>query len=187
VLVGSTELVGARSCGVTIADPSAPPSPTPPLRVPAVWWSADGANWVKADLPGAKAAYPVQMWVWRLDDHTLAALEDYGTGDGWVSTDGVTWKPFTQPMAINPSPDDGLGRSFRTDGRHSIQIEGLNQPEQNPDAGSLSISMLTDGGSVALTQSGDQPTHAYGAEWAVGPTGVVIAYADQFWIGLPSD
>jgi hypothetical protein len=76
--------------------------------------------------------------------------------------------------------------TFQTDGRHFIQIVGLIQPMQDPNGGSLSISMWTGGGLVTLAQSGDQPTHAYEAVWAVGPTGVVITYDDQFWIGLPS-
>ena len=185
VLVGSTELVGARSCATILPDPSASPSPTPPLRVPAVWWSADGSNWLKADLPGAKADYQIQMWVQRLDDHTLAVFDGPAA---WVSNDGLTWKPLTWPVPLTPW--NGIGAqgevSFQTDGRRGVQIEGLIQAEQDPNAGSLSISMWTDGGLVTLAQSGDQPTHAFGAEWAVGPTGVVITYDDQLWIGLPS-
>jgi hypothetical protein len=57
---------------------------------------------------------------------------------------------------------------------------------QDPNAGSLSISTWTGGGLAALTQSGDQPTHAYEAEWTVGPTGILITYEGESWIGIPS-
>ena len=79
VLVGSTEAVGARSCGATTYDPSAPPTPEPPLRSPAAWWSADGVRWTKAQLPDATSAYVVRMSVLRVNDRTLMAW-DYRAG-----------------------------------------------------------------------------------------------------------
>jgi hypothetical protein len=199
VLAGSTELTGARSCGATIADPSAEPSPTPPLRVPAVWWSSDGANWVKAELPGAKAAYPIQMRVSRLDDHTLAAFDSYGYFEGsndggeaaWVSRDGQTWTPLAQPAGLDPmasftyNVQNGL---YMTDGRHGIQLQAVSGDGsvEHPYAGGLSLSTWTDGGLVPLVQSGDQPSYDFRIDWAVGPTGVVVTDAGQLWIGLPS-
>jgi hypothetical protein len=196
VLVGSTELTGARSCGVAIADPSAKPSPTPPLRVPAVWWSSDGTNWVKADLPGAKAAYPIHMSVWRLDDHTLSAFDNYGyyqgSNDGgeavWVSSDGRTWTPIVQPATLDPlSGGNASGEvSFQTDGRHGIQLQALNGSTTSPYAGGMTLSTWTDGGLVTLAQSGDQPPFDFKTDWTVGPTGVVVTNAGQLWIGLPS-
>jgi hypothetical protein len=177
VLVGSTEKTGARSCG-------SPPSPTPPLRVPAVWWSANGADWVRVELPGAKAADIVQMSVERLDDNTLVASDDDAASPAvWVSNDGRTWTPTAKHL---PTPDflDGY---FMTAGRHGVQLQGLDSTnDNNPYAGGLKLSTWTDGGLVTLTQSGDQPTCDWETKWAVGPTGVVVADAGRLWIGLPS-
>jgi hypothetical protein len=50
----------------------------------------------------------------------------------------------------------------------------------------MSLSIWTDAGLVSLAQSGDQPPYDSNTEWAVGPTGVVVADAGQLWIGLPS-
>jgi hypothetical protein len=192
VLVGSTELTGARSCGMTIADPSAKPSPTAPLRVPAIWWSSDGAAWVKAQLPEAKAAYPIQMWVWRLDDHTLAAFDEYGSYAGgeavWVSNDGRTWKPLAQPVTLDPFVGENFVNDgyFLTDGQHGIQLQGLNGTLGDPYAGGMSLSTWTNGGLVTLAQSGDQPPYDWQTDWAVGPTGVVVTDDGGLWIGLPS-
>jgi hypothetical protein len=192
VLVGSTEPLGARNCGVIVPDPSALPSPTPPMRVPAVWWSADGASWVKPELPGAQAAYPIHMWVQRLDDHTLAAFDGYSAVGGepvWVSGDGRTWKPLPQPVTLDLTISDYSychEGCFKTDGRHGIQLQGLNATLEHPYAGGMSLSTWTDAGLVALTQSGNQPPFDFGTYWTVGPTGVLVADAGQLWIGLPS-
>ena len=184
VLVGSTVETGARSC-------SGPPSPIPPLRVPTVWWSSDGAAWVKAQLPGAKAAYQIQMWVQRLDDHTLAAFDyDDNAEHVWVSNDGRTWKPLPQPVTLDLfisnyfyCQNEGC---FMTDGRHGIQLLGLNGTLNDPYGLGMSLSTWTDGGLVPLAQSGDQPPYDFGTDWAVGPTGVVVTDAGHLWIGLPS-
>jgi hypothetical protein len=188
VLVGSTEVTGARSCAYIVGDPSAPPTPTPtpPSRLPTVWWSADGANWVKAQLPGAKPDYQIHMWVGRVDDHTLVA---FGQG-AWVSNDGQTWKPLAQPVALGTFggltfnvPGQG---DFHTDGRHGIQLQALDGSVDDPFGNGMSLSTWTDGGLVTLTQSGDQPPYDFRTNWAVGPTGVVVTDAGQLWIGLPS-
>ena len=71
---------------------------------------------------------------------------------------------------------------FKTDGQHGIQIQGLDGRDGSP----ISMSTWTDGGLVALTQSGDQPRQDPGTDWAVGPTGVVATYLGRIWIGLPS-
>lgn len=183
VLVGSTEKTGARSC-------SAPPSQTPPLRVPTVWWSSDGADWFKAQLPEAKAEYTIQMSVQRLDDGTLAAFANYGSDGAWVSNDGRTWRPLAKPVTLDEffsnyyyCQNEGC---FMTDGRHGIQIQGLNGTLDNPYGDGMSLLTWTDSGLVTLAQSGDQPPYDFGTDWAVGPTGVVVADAGQLWIGLPS-
>jgi hypothetical protein len=182
VLVGSTVKTGARSC-------SAPPKSTPPLRVPTVWWSSDGADWVKAHLPGAKDDYTIQMWVQRLDDHNLTAFDYYdSTWHVWVSSDGLTWKPLAQPVTLDPPfmNSDCHGGCFLTDGLHGIQLQGLNGTVEDPYAGGMSLSTWIDGGLVTIAQSVDQPPYDFGTDWAVGPTGVVVTHAGQLWIGLPS-
>jgi hypothetical protein len=191
VLVGSTEVTGARSCAVSVADPSAAPTPTPtpPSRLPTVWWSADGADWVKAQLPGAKPDYTIHMWVRRVDDHTLAAFDYYdNTMPVWVSSDGRTWKPLAQPVTLDPISDSNAQGEvdFLTDGRHGVQIQALNGSITDPSGYGMSISTWTDGGLVTLAQSGDQPPYDFGTNLAVGPTGVVVTDAGRLWIGLPS-
>jgi len=186
VLAGSTEVTGARSCGAATFDPDATPAPTPPLRIPAVWYSADGSSWVKADLPGAKPAYPIQMAACRLDDHTIAV---YGSG-AWLSSDGRTWKPMTASLGYAPLGGftfDTLGNgSFLTDGRHGIQIQGLKETVEDPYAGGASLSTWTDGRLVTLAQSGHWPTYEFSTQWAVGPTGILVIDDGRLWIGLPS-
>ncbi len=187
VLVGSTQKTGERNC-------SGPPSAVPPLRVPTAWWSSDGAVWVKAALPGAKDDYRIQMWVQRLDDHTLAAFDYYGTDvagkDVWTSTDGRTWKPLTQAIPLALFISDYFycesQACLKTDGRHGIQLEGLNATLENAFGDGMFLSTWTDSGLMALTQSGDQPPYGSGTDWTVGPTGVLVADAGRLWIGLPS-
>jgi hypothetical protein len=192
VLAGSTELTGARSCGAMVVDPSATPAPTPPLRMPAVWWSSDGANWVKAELPGAKAESWIQMSVQRLDDHTLAAFDYYDNAQhAWVSSDGRTWKPLAQPVTLDQFISDfycKIQGCLQTDGQHGIQLQALNASIADPHsyAGGMLLSTWTGAGLVTLTQSGDQPPYDRGTDWTVGPTGVVVTDAGQLWIGLPS-
>lgn len=185
VLVGSTADVGARSCNVIVVDPSAPPTPVPPLRSPAVWWSADGASWTKVQLPGATSAYVVGMYVGRVSDRTLMAWDyHYGPSDGsstWVSNDGRTWKLLPESSTL-----DGYG--LLTDGQHCVQ---------RPSSSYALISMVTDdGGLEAATQDGDRPPSSQPADWsqgyfwkeqwAVGPTGILVTDGTQLWIGLPS-
>jgi hypothetical protein len=190
VLVGSTELTGARNCGVTVADPSAKPTAAPPLRVPAIWWSSDGANWVKSQLPGAKAEPRIQMSVQRLDDHTLAAFDYHDNAEhAWVSDDGGTWKPLAQPVTLDLFISDyycQVGGCLKTDGQHGVQLQAVNETVEDAYAGGMSLSTWTEGGLMTLTQSGDQPPYDFGTDWAVGPTGVVVTDAGQLWIGLPS-
>ncbi len=191
VLVGSTELTGARNCGVTLVDPSAAPTATPPLRVPAVWWSADGTDWVKSQLPGAKNEFRVDLSVQRLDDHTLAVFDYYdNAAHAWVSEDGRTWKALPQPVTVDRFISDYFycqdQGCLKTDGRHGIQLQGLDATLESPYAGGMSLLTWTDGGLAPLAQSGNQPPYDYGTVWTVGPTGVIVTNAGRLWIGLPS-
>ena len=183
VLAGSTQVTGARSCGATMADPSAKPAPTPPLRLPGVWWSADGTSWVKAQLPGVKAAFPVQMSLCRLDDHTVIAFDMYNqttsTWAGWVSSDGRTWKTLAQSAGIDPY-------NYVTDGRHGIELRLLDPSAGDVYAAGRSLLTWTGGTMVALGESGAKPPYDWQTETAVGPTGLLVIDAGQVWIGLPS-
>lgn len=194
VLVGSTEDVGAGSCNVITVDPSAPPTPVPPLRSAAVWWSADGATWTEAQLPGATSAYVIGMYVSRMNDQTLVAW-DYHTGpsDGsstWVSHDGRTWKMLPQSSALS-------GYDLLTDGQHCVQQGVPDHAATGSSSSDVLISMVTaDGGLEAVTQDGDRPPSSRPADlpqgyfwqtrWAVGPTGILVTDGTQLWIGLPS-
>lgn len=183
VLGGSTQVTGARHCGATTVDPSAKPTPTPPLRMPAVWWSADGTSWVKAQLPGAKAAFLVQMSLCRLDDHTLMAVDldaqPTKASAGWVSSDGRTWKTLAQSAGIDPY-------NYMTDGRHGIQLRQLDPSANDAYAGGRSLWSWTGSGLVAIVESGNKPPYDWQTEMAVGPTGLVVIDAGQLWLGLPS-
>lgn len=195
VLGGSTEALGPRSCATYVVDPSASPTPAPPMRSPAVWWSADGGNWTKAELPGGTDAYAVSMRICRANDHTLLAYEDYWSdqtyGSGlWTSNDGRIWKSLVWPSSLDPS-------QILTDGRHGVLVTDptvLAGGTYVRDAGAgLSTSMVTDdGGLVTLAQDGDQPAYDYSEQWAMGPTGILwMDPASQsgvvrVWIGLPS-
>jgi hypothetical protein len=194
VLVGSTEDVGARTCNVTIFDPSAPPTPVPPLRSPAVWWSADGASWTEAQLPGATSAYVVGMYIRRLNDRTLIAWDYYaGPSDGsstWVSSDGRTWKLLPHSSALD-------GYDLLTDGQHCAQVRVPDSTATGSSSSDVLISIVTDDGALAaVTQDGDRPPTSRPADfsqgyfwheqWAVGPTGILVTDGTQLWIGLPS-
>jgi hypothetical protein len=185
VLVGSTEAVGARSCVAYVTDGSAPPTPAPPMRSPAVWWSPDGATWTKAELPGATSAYSVQMHVCRANDRTLVALADYSTDANsgstfWISNDGRTWK--------SPAAPSGLSTHLLTDGQHGLLVvDPQDAGVADAPSGNTSISMVTDdGGLVALAQQGDRPPYNWKEQWAVGPTGILWTDGSRLWIGLPS-
>jgi hypothetical protein len=183
VLAGSTQDTGAVNC-------NAPFSPKPPLRVPAVWWSADGTDWIRSELPGARDADQPALSVRRLGDQTLAVFESWdGAEHAWVSTDGRTWTPLAEPLTLDryfdsSSCDRGC---FKTDGRHGIQIQPLNREADNDRwAGGASLSTWTDSGLVTLDESGEKPLYDLWTEWTVGPTGIVVTVAGQVWIGLPS-
>ena len=185
VLVGSTETVGARSCGAYVTDPSAPPTPAPPMRSPAVWWSPDGATWNNAELPGATSAYAVEMQVCRANDRTLVALEEYRSDASsgytfWISNDGRTWK--------SPAAPSGLSTYLLTDGQHGLLAYDPQDPGvADAPSSNSSISMVTDdGGLVALAQEGDRPPYNWKEQWAVGPTGILWTDGSRLWVGLPA-
>lgn len=195
VLAGSTVPVGPVSCSPALADPSARPTPPPPMRSPAVWWSADGANWTKAQLPDATPAYSVAMQVCRANVQTLVAFESYGS-DGnfgsalWTSNDGRTWKSPGWPPGLDPT-------QFLTDGRHGIVLSVVHPADGSSNSEGMSISTVTDDGSMAvMAQQGNRPPYVTNGDsvgkWAIGPTGILWADGDQWssnpqlWIGLPS-
>lgn len=183
-LAGSTEDTGAQSCGAYTLDPSAPPTPVPPMRSPVVWWSPDGATWTMAELPGATPAYYVRMEICRANDHELVAYESYNGAAGsgstvWISNDGRTWKV---PAA------SGLNPHLLTDGRHGIVVNDSQNPGvAEAPSSNVSFSLVTDdGGLVSLAQDGNRPPYYFQEQWAVGPTGILWTDGIRLWIGLPS-
>jgi hypothetical protein len=195
VLAGSTVQAAGPGCGGSVVDPSATPTPAPPTISPAVWWSADGGTWTRADLPGGVSAYAVGMRVCRANDHTLVATEGYSNGGQggsglWTSKDGRTWKSLVWPSSLDLS-------EVLTDGLHGVVVTDptvLAGGRDVRDSGATpTISMVTDDGNlVTLPQQGDEPAYAHGEHWAVGPTGILWVDQDpqsdavQIWIGLPS-
>ena len=155
----------------------------PPMRSAAVWWSADGATWAKAQLPGATSAYKVTMEICRANDRTLIAFESYRSDASsgstvWTSNDGRTWK--------SPAVPTGLP-GVLTDGQHGVVVLDPRDPNLGSPSDDTSISIVTDDGELAvLAQEGDRPQYNWKEQWAVGPTGVLWTDGTQLWIGLPS-
>ncbi len=193
VLAGSTEVPGKRGCGATTVDPAAPATPTPPLRMPSAWWSADGTTWTKSELPGASAAFVVNARTYRITDRSLLLSTwgwgpDDGHGQAWLSSDGRTWKALGV-IAILPD-------SIVTDGRHAVQEVVSDQTADGQSTSPhVTLSYVgEDASMVTLTESGDLPVSATGVSgsevwtlhWAVGPTGIVATDGARLWLGLPS-
>jgi hypothetical protein len=190
VLAGSTQLIGARSCGGLVYDPSVRPTPTPPQLMPAVWWSADGVTWTKSQLPGATSAVSIQMTVCRVNDRTVIAFVNQ-SDSLWITNDGRTWTASAQLSTALAQPS-GLSRfGLLTDGRHGILV-GSSHTNPNNAWNVSDISMVNDDGTLAnLAQSGVTPPYGgagtdANVRWVVGPTGILAIGESTLWIGLPS-
>ena len=158
-------------------------------RTAAVWWSADGSSWRRTTLPGATANDGQSMWIARLGDHLLVALDDvWATGQrsAWGSKDGQTWTPIGFPKDVSQ-------RDIVSDGQHNLVF----QPTQ--DALGLDPTKLRTIDDafdlVTVGQSGDLPqfgnSTASGSSYglvALGPTGIVATNGDgsRLWLGKPS-
>jgi hypothetical protein len=148
---------------------------------PAVWWSADGSGWTRETLANASSASDATLWVRRLANGGLIAVEEAGNGPNrdWVTSDGRSWQ------AATPASDN-LPFGLITDGRHAVVPL---EPEDN--SGPFTVTGVADGlAATALTQSGATPTEDDATpSWifAVGPTGLlaVTPTGTSVRIGIP--
>jgi hypothetical protein len=182
VLAGTT---GALTCGVMTYDG---PTPQPPLKTAAAWWSADAKAWTRMALPGAVAT-PDPQWVSviRLSDHGVLVLDSFGSSlYAWGSTDGRKWVPADLPP-------DVLEFAFVSTGQRAFLVAGR---YGDGEAGDLDLRSVDEGFKmVVVRQTGEvprfgldtQPQVDYGSV-AVGPTGLVAATfnGSQLWFGSPS-
>jgi hypothetical protein len=150
---------------------------------PAVWHSADGSSWTRADLPGALKDPSAYLRIRSSGDRLLVTQVPQGditTAPAWTSTDGVIW---SSAGAI--SPDVVWGPM--SDGRHAVMVV-------NPESG-VGLPRVTGvdgtGATVVLRQDGDEPLVSEdvpGYVYAVGPTGLLAVRYDggASWLGVPS-
>jgi hypothetical protein len=150
---------------------------------PATWWSADGAAWSRATLPGALTAPNANLFIRRLSDRVILASQtspDGSTVLAWTSTDGRTWSAV-------PKPSDQLWLDREGGFGHSALII---EPEAG--AGALTVEVIgEDAGVTTLAQTNDVPVASEdGPGWiyAVGPTGILVVGDDggSAWLGVPS-
>jgi hypothetical protein len=148
---------------------------------PAVWWSADGTAWTREALSKAPSGSDVTLWVKRLANGGLIAIEESGDGpmQAWLTSDGKTWQ------ATTPASDH-LPFSVITDGRHAVAPQ---EPEDNSGPFQV-IGVADDLAATTLTQSGATPTEDdVTPSWifAVGPTGLVAVTptGTSVRVGLP--
>jgi hypothetical protein len=147
----------------------------------AVWWSADGASWTETKLPNALTGSDVTLWIRRLADGGLAAIEQDGSDSpnhDWVTADGRTWKA----TASSDLPFDLI-----TDGRHAIAT----QQSPNNDGPWTIHAVGDDLGATTVKQTGAVPSEAGNAGpfiFAVGPTGLVAVATDGrgLRLGVPA-
>jgi hypothetical protein len=149
-------------------------SRTPPRFHGVIWWTPDGTNWTRETLPGVFSADDVEMWVWRIDDHTLLAIEStYEKSAAWLSTDGRTWVRTSSEIrdwTIVTGRDRGLVCDSTSYGGAKRSLYLIN------DALQLG----------ALKQTGDLPWWAP-VQLTMGATGIVAtADGTRFWIGIPT-
>lgn len=148
----------------------------------AVFFSADGAAWARASLPGAStdpaATYEVSTLLGRLIV-TQALPDEEATQRAWSSTDGRTW------TALGDVSSD-LRWSAISDGRHIVVIG----PDSRIGAPTI-IGIDENGASTTLGQQGDGPqltTDGPGWSYSVGPTGILAVRSDggAARLGVPS-
>lgn len=150
---------------------------------PAAWFSATGASWTRASLPGASTDPNASLSMRSSGDRLLVLQTlpgDEPTGPAWSSTDGRT---FTSLGKVST----GAVWSYSSLGSHNVSIIG-------PDSGTGPVTMTAidmAGASSPISQDGDVPivTESGGqVEFAIGPTGILAYTTDGIdsWIGLPS-
>jgi hypothetical protein len=149
----------------------------------ATWWSADGAAWTRAALPGSLTDAKARLTVRALNDETLMVVQASGDGQkrlAWTSGDGLTWTAVAAPSEMAELRAAG-------DGRHTAM---LIEPESGSGA-PTAHEIAADGRVTTLDQSGDGPVVSEdgpGWEFTVGPTGILAASGDgsAVWLGVAS-
>ena len=149
----------------------------------AVYWSPDGKTWTR-DSVNTGASYGfVNMYVMKIDDHTVVAHEEYGSaGFEWVSSDGKAWtqlngspvgSPYDQVNHIVAGRDHGLLAKASVAGYYS-KISSIS-------AFNSRLQLIT------LNQTGSEP---WIDDWqmALGPTGLLVTNdGTRFWLGVPGN
>ena len=141
VLGGAVLLPSTDTCGIA-------------LQRPALWWTADGSHWSRANIEGGDGEGSVS--VHRITDLALIA---FGGRSRVISTDGRNWQEMTGQVTLE-------GRVL-TDGRRGIvlpwesdgEIVGFD-PELQP---------------IVLAQAGALPTQPGIFSTAFGPSGLLYA------------
>jgi hypothetical protein len=139
----------------------------------ATWWSADGAAWTRAALPGSLTEASARLWMRALNDATLMILQESGDGEkrlAWTSGDGRTWTAVEAPSQLADLRATG-------DGRHTAMLV---EPESGSGA-PAALEIAADGRVTTLDQRGPGPTFSEdgpGWEFTVGPTGIVAVTSD---------
>jgi hypothetical protein len=183
VLAGTT---GTRDCNVMTYEG---PTPEPPLRTVAAWWSADGSSWTHIALPGAVASSGRQfIWTSHLSDGAVLLVDDIDTvRHAWGTHDGRTWVPVDIPPDLNAwDIISGAQRNIAAQSGGDVDTPG-----------ELRLRFVDDDFTVAtIGASGDVPRLPYSG-WnalaygicALGPTGIVATTGNgsQLWFGAPSE
>jgi hypothetical protein len=145
--------------------------------VATVWWSKDGLTWTPQSLPGATGERIV-MSLYRIDDHTVIAVEDSQVADPsmdtytyWLSRDGHTWTRMTNLASDAWIPVEGSDRGL---------IDMWGSP------GDRYFTIDRDGSARELTQSGAVPQTPSVTQEFVGPVGLLVTDGTSFWLGVPS-
>ena len=153
-------------------------------QMSAVWWSANGSQWTRDQLPPAEtsAGSPDTYSVCRITDHSLLALGfvwgSGGTEVAWTSSDGKTWTAAPDLNNINTY-------AIVTDGKHTIVTDtAVRSTFLKAFDDQLKLAPLADVGDTPVADAHDEGHHSW--SYAIGPTGVVVTRADHLWIGLPS-
>jgi hypothetical protein len=147
----------------------------------AAWWSADGAAWTRAKLPGSLTDPDARLAVLPLTGSALLAIQVSPDGEtrlAWTSDDGRTWTATNAPSEL-------MELRAVSDGRHTA---GLFEAEA---AGPAVMELREDGETVVLEPDGERPPISEdGPTWslAVGPTGLLAYRFDGggVFLGLPS-
>jgi hypothetical protein len=162
------------------------------MMATSLWWSTDGASWVRSALPGAISATSDWMTVIRISDHSLMALSTewdettlVRTQHIWVSSDGRTWQAVVAPSKM-------LTSNVLTDHRRGLSIVEPVALDPTVTKGPLTVATIGDDLTPSiLEQTGDGPAMSpalSGWSAAFGPTGILVLSLEgtSLWLGVPT-